>query len=119
MSSSWRRGFWNVPYEDKSDNQKLLTDLLNKYNIEIIDITPNSYDGRRDKEILSWLSQHENEVDKFVILDDERFDLECFADTHLIQTSSVPKGKMIMGFWYKNTGLRNKHVKRSIEILNR
>lgn len=119
MSSSWRHSFWNVSYEDKSEDQKLLTDLLNKYNIEVIDITPKSLDGRRDKEILSWLSHHENKIKNFVILDDERFDLECFVGTHLVQTSSVPKGKMIMGFWYENTGLRNKHVKRAIEILNR
>ena len=119
MSSIWRYGFWNVPYENKSKDQRLLTDLLNKYNIEVIDITPKSFDGRRDKEILSWLAQHENGVDKFVILDDERFDLECFADTHLVQTSSVPKGKTIMSFWYENTGLKNKHVEKAIDILNR
>lgn len=118
MSSSWRGAFWKVPYEEKTGNQKLLTDLLNKYNIEVIDITPKSPDGRRDKEILSWMSKHENEIDNFVILDDERFDLECFVDTHLVQTSSVPRGKMIMGHWYENTGLKRKHVKRAIQILN-
>ncbi len=118
MSSSWRGGFWNVPYEEKTDNQKLLTDLLNKYNIEVIDITPKSSDGRRDKEILSWLSKHQNEVDNFVILDDECFDLECFKDTHLVQTSSVKKGKLIMCPWFKNRGLKRKHVRRAIWILN-
>ena len=118
MSSSWRSAFWKVPYEEKTENLKLLTDLLNKYNIEVIDITPKSSDGRRDKEILSWISNHENEIDRFVILDDERFDLECFVDTHLVQTSSVPRGKMIMGRWYENTGLKRKHIKRAIQILN-
>lgn len=118
MSSSWRNGFWSVPYEEKTEEQKLLTDLLNKYNIHVIDITPKSSDGRRDKEILSWLSKYESQVDKFVVLDDERFDLECFVDTHLVQTSSVPKGKMIMGRWYENTGIKRKHVKKAIEILS-
>lgn len=118
MSSSWRGAFWKVPYEEKSMDQKLLVDLFNKYNIEVIDITPKSSDGRRDKEILYWISQHENEVDNFVILDDERFDLECFVDTHLVQTSSVPRGKMIMGKWYENTGIKRKHVKKAIKILN-
>lgn len=118
MSSSWRSGFWNIPYKEKTKDQKLLTDLLNKYNIEVIDITPTSSDGRRDKEILSWISKHENEIDNFVILDDERFDLECFVDTHLVQTSLVPRGKIIMGYWYENTGLKRKHVKRAIRVLN-
>lgn len=117
MSSSWRSVFWNVSYEEKSKDQKLLVDLLNKYNVEVIDITPNSPDGRRDKEISSWISQHENEIDNFVILDDERFDLECF-DTHLVQTSSVPRGKIIMGKRYENIGIKRKHVKKAIKILN-
>lgn len=118
MSSSWRGGFWNIPYEEKTEDQKLLTNLLNKYKIEVIDITPESSDGRRDKEILAWISKHNNKINNFVILDDERFDLECFVNTHLVQTSFVPRGKIIMGHWYENTGLKRRHVKRAIKILN-
>ena len=119
MSSSWRFGWWNTLYEDMFDDQRKLTDLLNKYNIEVIDITPKSPDGRRDKEILAWLSKHEDEVENFVILDDERFDLECFVDSNLVQTSSVLKGNIIKGNWRKDTGLKRKHVKKAIKILNR
>ena len=118
MSSTWRGMFWKVPYNEKTYNQKKLVDLLNKYNIEVIDITPKSSDGRRDKEILAWLSKHEDEVENFAILDDERFDLECFVDSNLVQTSSVSKGNIIKGNWKKNTGLKRKHVKKAIEILN-
>lgn len=117
MSSTWRSMFWEVPYNEKTDNQKKLVDLLNKYNIEVIDITPKSPDRRRDKEILAWLSKYEDKVEKFVILDDERFDLECFADSNLVQTSSVLKGDIIKGNWKENTGLKRKHVKKAIEIL--
>lgn len=119
MSSSWRFGWWNTPYEKQSENQKKLTDLLNKYNIEVIDITPRSLDGRRDKEIKEWLAKHENLVRRFVILDDERYDLECFVNSHLVQTSSVGKGQMIIGDDRENTGLKNKHVKKAIEILRK
>ena len=118
MSSSWRGMFWKVPYNEKTYNQKKLVDLLDKYNIEVIDITPRLLDGRRDKEILAWLSKHEDEVEKFVILDDERFDLECFVDSNLVQTSSVLKGNIIKGNWRENTGLKRKHVKKAIKILN-
>ena len=119
MSSSWRDYFWKVPYEKKHDRQKKLVDLLNKYNIEIIDITPHSTNGQRDAEILTWLAQHENEVENFIILDDENSFLKAFhEDKRFIQTSSVPKGKIIMGFWYEDTGLKNKHVKPAIDILN-
>ena len=119
MSSTWRGMFWKVPYNEKTYNQKKLVDLLNKYNIEVIDITPKSSDGRRDKEILAWLSKHEDEVENFAILDDERFDLECFVDSNLVQTSSVLKGNIIKGNWRENTGLKRKHVKKTIKILNR
>lgn len=119
MSSSWRFGWWNTPYEKQFEDQKKLTDLLNKYNIEVIDITPRSSDGRRDKEIKEWLKKNEDIVQRFVILDDERYDLECFVDTHLVQTSSVGKGEMIMGYDREDTGLKNKHVKKAIEILRR
>ena len=44
MSSSWRFGWWNTLYEDMFDDQRKLTDLLNQYNIEVINITPKSPD---------------------------------------------------------------------------
>ena len=37
----------------------------------------------------------------------------------LIQTSSVPRGRMIKGRWYENTGLKRKHVRQAIRMLNR
>ena len=119
MSSSWRFGWWNTPYEKQFEDQKRLTDLLNKYNIEVIDITPRSSDGRRDKEIMQWLTEHKDLVKRFVILDDERYDLERFVGSHLVQTSSVGKGQMIMGRARENTGLKNKHVRQAIKILRR
>ena len=120
MSSCWRAAYWKFVNgeSDSTDRVKELADLLNKYNIEVIDITPKSPRGRRDDEIIAWLSKHEDEVDNFVILDDERFDLECFADKELVQTSSVPKGVMIKGFDYEDTGLKRKHVKKAIKVLN-
>ena len=119
MSSSWRAAYWKFVNGEAefSDRIQKLAALLNKYNIEVIDITPRSSDGRRDNEILSWLSKHEDEIESFVILDDERFDLECFANDRLVQTSSVSKGKMIKGHWSENTGLKRKHVKQAIQIL--
>lgn len=117
MSSSWRIGWWNTPYERLYKDQKKLTDLLTKYNIEVIDITPRLPDGRRDKEILEWLANHKDQVNRFIILDDERYDLECFVGSNLVQTSSVIKGEMIMGLIEKDTGLKSKHVKQAIDIL--
>lgn len=62
--------------------------------------------------------KHEDEVENFVILDDERFDLGCFVDSNLVQTSSVLKGNIIKGIWRENTGLKRKHIEKAIGILN-
>ena len=117
MSSSWRFNWVNIPYHKHSNDFKKLIDLFNKYDINVVDITPRSPDGVRYKEINMWLNKNKELVRKFVILDDERFDLECFVGTHLVQTSSVAKGQMIIGHDSENAGLKNKHVRQAIKIL--
>ena len=119
LSSSWRIGLWKTRYEDMYYDQKKFVDLCNKYNIDVIDITPSSLNNRRDKEILMWLSKHEKDIESFIILDDENTILQAFNnDKRFIQTSCVPKGVMITGRSCENTGLNNKHVKQAIRILN-
>ena len=115
ISSSWRFSLFS---KSLTEDGYIFWYLIKKYNLEVIGRTPSSNNGHRDREILAWLSEHEDEVDKFIILDDERYDLECFVGKELIQTSSVKKGRMIKGHWQENTGLRNKHVKQAIKILN-
>ena len=115
ISSCWRIGLQS---NNLSYAQKKLLDLFDKYDIKIYDYTPRSESGKRDEEIKAWLSKHK-EVNKFIILDDENFDLQCFIGKELIQTSSVPRGRYIKGKWYENTGLKNKHVRQAIKMLNR
>ena len=97
--------------------QKKLLDLFDKYDIKIYDYTPILPSRKRENEIMAWLFRNP-QVNKFIILDDENFDLQSFIGKELIQTSSVPKGKYIKGKWYENTGLKNKHVRQAIKILN-
>lgn len=115
ISSCWRFGLQS---NNLSYAQRKLLDLFDKYDIKIYGYTPRSEDGKRDGEIKAWLSKHK-EVNKFIILDDENFDLQCFIGKELIQTSSVPRGRYIKGQWYENTGLKNKHVRQAIKMLNR
>jgi hypothetical protein len=120
ISSSWRIILNNTPYDKLTKNYKRLIDLFIKYDIDIFDITPSSVDGKRDKEIITWLSRHEKDVENFIILDDENTFLEAFhSDEKFIQTSSVKYGEMIHGYDKEDTGLKNKHVKQAIKILNR
>ena len=127
LSSCWRWRLTQTPYEEMNKHELKFYNLCKKYNIGIYDITPRSKRGRRDEEIITWLSRFETDRllsgrkdkdYKFVILDDERYDLECFAGKELVQTSSVKKGQMIKGHWQETTGLRNKHVRKAIKILN-
>ena len=115
ISSSWRFGLQS---NNLSYAQRKLLDLFDKYDIKIYGYTPRSESGKRDEEIKAWLLKHK-EVNKFIILDDENFDLQCFMGKELIQTSSVPRGRYIKGKWYENTGLKNKHVRQAIKTLNR
>ena len=117
MSSSWRFGYWKRPYGDMCDDQQRLHDLLEKYGIEIIDITPNDSDGRRDNEIQQWLDTTDIEVESFVILDDEASFLRKFVGKELVITSNVTEDGMIQGLAYEDTGLKRKHVRQAIKIL--
>jgi hypothetical protein len=119
MSSSWRHGYWNVSYEKKHYDQKRLHDLLDKYKLEVIDITPSSKSGKREEEINQWLRETKVNVDSFVILDDESSDLQSFVGKELVKTSMVIEGDIIRGLPYEDTGLKRKHVKQAIKILNR
>ena len=108
MSSSWRHGWWNTPYERQYDDQRRLTDLFNKYNLEVMSITPTLKSGRRGDEIAQWLHANKYEVISFIILDDENFDMSPFdTSPNFIQTSN---GKF--------SGLKNKHVSWAIKQLN-
>lgn len=118
ISSSWRRRLFETSIEEQSDDELKFWDLCEKYNICVYDKTPYlSYEYKRQDEILSWLSKHQ-EVEKFVILDDEPSILKCFIGRELVQTSAIKKNKIIMGHWYEDAGLKNKHVKQAIKILN-
>ena len=106
MSSSWRHGWWNTPYEKQYDDYKQLTDLFNKYNIEVIDITPTL--KCRGQEIAYWLHENREKVKSYVILDDESYDMGAFKKSlRFIKTSKSNN----------RCGLEYKHVKKAINIL--
>ena len=98
LSSTWRVLF--LPQNRDEELYEYLIKLLNKYNIEIYDITPIKHmktmkkkvltrDGKilinyvfdpyttRVGEINEWLS--DKDIESFVILDDEDFNYEFFS----------------------------------------
>ena len=127
ISSSWRgwEGYTPKIY-------KILIDILASYKIEVLGDTPHiktefedgvqegivittledlpylkvKHGTGRAAEIQKWI--HENDVDNFVILDDEDFDWSDYGyDTHWVQPT-----------WFGDGGLKREHVDRAIEILS-
>ena len=105
LSSSWRK------YWEKEDNfdpiGAELDAVFGQFGLEIYDKTPFLQIGSRAHEIMSWLEQHESEVDAFVVIDD------AFGGWGAI-TSNVVRTDARIGF-----GLMGTHVDKAIEILNR
>lgn len=112
LSSSWRKMFGKdmTPANESSQG---LVDILHRYNLTILDRTGSS-DTRQD-EIDEWLKEHP-EVNEFVILDDESFDLQKYIGTRLVKTSAVKDGEMVKSM-SQVTGLQPEHVQQAIKIL--
>ena len=116
ISSTWRHG-WFRPYESKGRRDKELEDKLRRFKIPVIGITPRINSGKRGLEIQMWLAEHSN-VESFVILDDESFDIEDLYKDQLVKTRAR-NIDMIKGAWKENTGIKPRHVRQAIRILNK
>lgn len=129
MTSSWRFRYQRYCYDilneinggdkaaDHDSDIVKLHKLFGKYNISVIGFTVSG--PTRGQEINDWLESHDT-PDSYIILDDENSDIVPYVDlSRFIQTSTVPIGCLITGKGCENTGLRRKHVKLAIQILNR
>lgn len=97
------------------DEYNEIKDQLNKYGMEIFDKTPTARD--RSIEIFNWLSVHENEVENYIVIDDECMDI--FYPYHFVQTSHIKRGEIIKGRTWERTGLQFRHMIKAIRLLNR
>ena len=101
LSSSWRMGLCD-------GRNQVLVKRLAEFGLSIEDMTPvlGEYWGR-GQEIREWLLSHDydRDADKFVILDDEAFDIKELYGRQLVQTNS-------------QYGLTLRDAQRCIEKLN-
>lgn len=110
--SSTRRFDWKDGSENlEVDESKYLQSLFDKYDIEIIGITPKiaksddeheEYTSWREYEIISYLDTHP-EIEGFCIIDDEKTDLHSLED-NLVKINS-------------KCGLTDESVEQAIQIL--
>lgn len=117
LSSSWRRAYANhvnpeYPYQNK--DVVLLISMLDKYQLRVVDVTPDLTSGpyARPLEIRAWLLEQEN-LERFVILDDETFWAWNWLGDYLVCTTHLDaSGKPICG-------LTDEDAEKAIAILNR
>lgn len=102
LSSSWRI-FFNEELKPVNNKSYELLKLLNKYDIGLYSKT--DYLGtKRESEIDKWLLDNNN-IENFIIFDDESFDLKKYENNKLIKTNK--------------TGLCYKHINLAINMLNK
>lgn len=116
LSSSWRSfgKMENGIYIPLNEKMVSLIKLFNEYGLSIYDVTPKDVNGIRQNEIDMWLQ--DKNVESFIIIDDDSFDLQKFLHKELIKTSFTADNEMI-----KNmddcTGLCEHHVMEAIKKL--
>lgn len=119
LSSSWRN-CWYKSWDPKDSRSGALHKKFFRYGITVVGITPHGYDlniknASRCEEIRDYLNKH-REITNYLILDDERFNFDEELLSHMVKTSDTDE---IGGAWSENTGLKIKHIKHAIQILNK
>jgi hypothetical protein len=104
LSSTWRKD-WAFDLLDGID-WRYLRDEFAKQDLYFMDYTPSRRDSHRGEEIKEWLESTGYEVESYVVIDDEMFDIWELHDGHMVQSSAV-------------TGIKPGAVKMAIDILTK
>lgn len=104
LSSTWRKD-WAFDLLDGID-WRYLRDEFAKQDLYFMDYTPSRRDSHRGEEIKEWLESTEYDVESYVVIDDEMFDIWDLHEGHMVQTSF-------------DSGIKPGAVKMAIEILSK
>lgn len=85
LSSTWRKD-WAFDLLDGVD-WRYLRDEFAKQDLYFMDYTPSRRDSHRGEEIKEWLESTDYEIESYVVIDDEMFDIWDLHDGHTVQTS--------------------------------
>lgn len=94
---------------------KLMQNIFDKYSLVIYDLTPNDYYRRRKEEISLYLKSH-NDIESFLIIDDEGRELgQAFPNNFIkIKTPYDYNNKI-----EDEIGLKRSHIKEAVKILSK
>jgi len=101
-----------VALDEKMDQ---LLDIFQQYQLSIYDVTPILDKDQREKEIQTWMIG--KNVENFIILAAESYDLKSFLHKELIQTSFTADYERDP-YMELSTGLCKRHVSEAIQKLN-
>ena len=104
LSSTWRKD-WAFDLLNGID-WHYLRDEFAKQDLYFMDYTPSRRDSWRGEEIKEWLESTEYDVESYVIIDDEMFDIRELHEGHMVQTSY-------------ETGIKPGGVEMAIKILEK
>lgn len=117
LSSSWRGPYQchvNPNSKYQSEHVSLLLEMFKKYNLSILDLTPNLSSGpyARPLEIRAWL-EDQADLERFVIIDDDTFwAWNWMGDYFVCTTHLTANGRYVRG-------ITDEDAEKAIVILNR
>ena len=85
LSSTWRKD-WAFNLLDGKDWDYLREEFA-KQGLYFLDYTPSRKDSHRGKEIKQWLESTGYDIESYVVIDDEMFDIRDLHKNHTVQTS--------------------------------
>lgn len=103
LSSTWRL---DIGIHEGHVTYNYLVEELAKQGLGIFDITPYRTDNERGLEIKEWLNRFGQEVERYIIIDDDTYDIMPYHKGHVVRTS-----------WRK--GIKPNAVKMAISMLNK
>lgn len=104
LSSTWRKD-WAFDLLDGKD-WIYLRDEFAKQGLHFLDYTPSRRDSHRGEEIKEWLESTDYDVESYVVIDDEMYDIWELHEGHLVQTSY-------------GEGIKPEAVEKAIKILKK
>ena len=118
LTSSWRYGYYKVPYKSMNSQCKRLYILFKFFRIHVCDVTTRNY-SERGKQISEYLKTHKS-IDKYLIIDDEMFDIsDHFYKKNLLSTKADENRliKFNCCGCYDGAGLKFKHISEAVRKL--
>lgn len=114
LTSTWKTEWFKTEFkEDLPKDGAYLEKKLKSNGVYLLDKTEEPSWNNRGGGILTFIGKHKDNVESFVILDDESFDfVELGIGDRLVKTRFLPRTPG------EQCGLQDHHVEQAIKILN-